>query len=78
MRNDAVLIDVGLTACRVSLMQRSGGERPRFAHNFEFATEGFDGVAAVLSHYRDLVGLDELPPAIGVAFGGPVRGRCNL
>lgn len=75
MRNDAVLIDVGISTCRVSLMQRSGGERPRFAHNFEFLTEKFDGVAAVLNHYRALIGLDKLPPAIGVAVGGPVRGR---
>ena len=78
MRNDAVLIDVGMNVCRVSLMQRSGEERPRFAHNFEFATEKFDGIVAVLEHYRDMIGLKQMPPAVGVAFGGPVRGRTSF
>jgi hypothetical protein len=46
--NDAVLIDVGVNECRLSLMQKSRGERPRFAHNFEFDNSQFGGVADVL------------------------------
>jgi glucokinase len=73
--NDAVLIDAGMEDCRVSIMQRSGDERPRYAHNFEISNAQFDGVAGVLEHYRVLAGLDRLPPMIAVAFSGPVRGR---
>lgn len=76
--NDAVLIDVGQDKCRLSLMQRSRGERPRFAHNFEFDNGQFGGVGDVLEHYRDLLGLEKLPPMLGVSFGGPVRGRTNF
>jgi glucokinase len=76
--NDAVLVDVGLEQCRISLMQRNRGERPRFAHNFEFANDRFGGVADVLQHYRAMLGLDKLPPMLGVSFGGPVRGRSSF
>ncbi len=76
--NDAVLIDVGVNECRLSLMQKSRGERPRFAHNFEFDNSQFGGVADVLEHYRNLLGLEKLPPMLGVSFGGPVRGRTNF
>jgi glucokinase len=76
--NDAILIDVGQEQCRVSLMQRSRGERPRFAHNFEFDNSQFGGVGDVLEHYRKLLGLDRLPPMLGVSFGGPVRGRTSF
>jgi|GEM_PF-2135580 len=76
--NDAVLIDVGQAQCRLSLMQRSRGERPRFAHNFEFDNGQFGGVGDVLEHYRSLLGLEKLPPMLGVSFGGPVRGRTNF
>ena len=76
--NDAVLIDVGVNECRLSLMQKSRGERPRFAHNFEFDNSKFGGVAEVLEHYRTLLGLEKLPPMLGVSFGGPVRGRTSF
>ncbi len=59
-------------------MQRSRGERPRFAHNFAFDNGQFGGVADVLEHYRGLLGLEKLPPLLGVAFGGPVRGRTSF
>jgi glucokinase len=76
--HDAILIDVGQEQCRVSLMQRSRGERPRFAHNFEFDNSQFGGVGDVLEHYRKLLGLDRLPAMLGVSFGGPVRGRTSF
>jgi glucokinase len=76
--NDAILIDVGQGQCRLSLMQRSRGERPRFAHNFEFDNSQFGGVGDVLEHYRKLLGLEKLPPMLGVSFGGPVRGRTSF
>ncbi|HSS14816.1 MAG TPA: glucokinase, partial [Rhizomicrobium sp.] len=76
--NDAILIDVGQGQCRLSLMQRSRGERPRFAHNFEFDNSQFGGVGDVLEHYRKLLGMEKLPPMLGVSFGGPVRGRTTF
>jgi glucokinase len=76
--NDAVLIDVGVFQCRVSLMQRCRGERPRFAHNYEFDNDKFGGVADVLAHYRDLLNLQKLPAMLGVSFGGPVRGQTSF
>ena len=76
--NDAVLIDVGQDQCRLSLMQRGRAERPRFAHNFEFDNRQFGGVADVLEHYRQLLGLAKLPAMLGVSFGGPVRGRTSF
>ncbi len=76
--NDAVLIDVGQSKCRLSLMQRSSSERPRFAHNFEFDNTQFRGVAEVLEHYRALVGLERLPATLGCSFGGPVRGHTSF
>src|SRR5699024_8878385 len=76
--NDAVLVDLGVNECRLSLMQRSRGERPRFAHNFEFDNSQFGGVGDVLEHYRTLLGLEKLPALLGVSFGGPVRGRTNF
>ena len=76
--NDAVLIDVGQAQCRISLMQRGRAERPRFAHNFEFDNGAFGGVGDVLEHYRTLLGLEKLPPMLGVSFGGPVRGRSSF
>ena len=59
-------------------MQRSRGERPRFAHNFEFDNDQFGGVGEVLEHYRLLLGLQKLPHLLGVSFGGPVRGRTSF
>lgn len=75
MINDAILIDLGMDACRISVMQRSREERPRFAHNCEISNANFAGVADVLEHYRERIGLARLPPTIAVALSGPVRGR---
>ncbi len=75
MLNDAILIDAGMDACRISIMQRSRDERPRYAHNYEIANAGFSGIAGVLEHYRDRIGFSTLPSMIAIAFSGPVRGR---
>ena len=75
MSNDAVLIDIGLDECRVSMLQWGANGQPRFAHNFELANSQFKGLYEVLEHYRVLIGADKFPEQLGVAFGGSVRGN---
>jgi glucokinase len=75
---DAILIDIGLEHCRVSLVQRGRDGKPCYAHNSEFAVADFADLPAMLERYRLATGLVTLPAVAGIAFGGPVRGQQGI
>ncbi len=75
MSHDAILIDIGRSDCRISLMQRSATGRPRFAHNVELNTADFPTLDKAIEYYLSVTGLSSLPPAVGIAVMGIVRGR---